>query len=58
MLLKIKVLSKTERGNLLILKQTLGNFADCWLSYYETQLATDKIKHSTYLIYKILLIPI
>ena len=50
--LKNKGTLKTERVVISDIKQTLGNFADCWLSYYETQLATDKIKHSTYLIYK------
>ena len=51
-LLKSKGTLKTEKVTFSDIKQTNGNFADCWLSYYETQLATDKIKHSTYLIYK------
>ena len=50
--LKNKGTLKIERLTIADIKLTLGNFSDCWLSYYETQLATDKIKHSTYLIYK------
>ncbi len=50
--LKSKGTLKIEKVTIADVKLTLGNFSDCWLSYYETQLATDKIKHSTYKIYK------
>ena len=50
--LKSKGTLRIEKVTFSDIKQTHGNFFDCWLSYYETQLATDKIKHSTYLIYK------
>uniref|UniRef100_UPI0040486436 tyrosine-type recombinase/integrase n=1 Tax=Aliarcobacter sp. TaxID=2321116 RepID=UPI0040486436 len=50
--LKNKGTLKTEKVIFTDIKLTVGNFNDCWLSYYETQLATDKIKNSTYSIYK------
>lgn len=50
--LKTKGTLKSDKVLIRSLKQTQGNFADCWLSYYETQLATDKIKQSTYAVYK------
>ncbi|MDX4060346.1 tyrosine-type recombinase/integrase [Aliarcobacter skirrowii] len=50
--LKEKGTLKIEKKIISDIKQTEGNFYDCWLSYYETQLATDKIRASTYEIYK------
>jgi integrase len=50
--LKNKGTLKKEKITISTIKQTDGNFHTCWLSYYETQLATDKIKKSTYDLYK------
>ncbi len=50
--LKEKGTLKVEKKVISDIKQTEGFFYDCWLSYYETQLATDKIKASTYETYK------
>ncbi|KAB7890184.1 tyrosine-type recombinase/integrase [Poseidonibacter ostreae] len=50
--LKTKGTLKTEKIVITTIKQTDGDFQTCWLSYYETQLATDKIKKSTYDLYK------
>ena len=50
--LKEKGTLRVEKIIISDIKQTQGNFFDCWLSYYDTQLATDKIKTSTYETYK------